>query len=78
MTSTRRTPGFTPRTFTVASSANSAAISSARTAGDAAGGHSAPTEPANALDTDATANVAIRKYSTPARNPTNGPNAVST
>src|SRR4051812_12910586 len=78
ITSTTRTPGFTPRTLTLASSANSAAITRPRTAGAAAAGHNAPIDPANALDTDATANVAIRKYSTPARKPTNGPNAVST
>ena len=69
---------MTPRTLTVASAANSAAIRMARAAGAAAGCHSAPTEPAKALETDATAKVAIRKYSTPARKPTNGPNAVST
>ena len=55
-----RTPGLTPRTFTVARSANSAAIRMARAGGDAAAGQSAPTEPAKALDTEATAKVAIR------------------
>src|SRR6185436_4756312 len=77
-TSTSRAPRFTPRTLTIASTVKSAAISPVRPAGVAAIGHSTPTEPANALATEATAKFAIRKYSTPARNPTNGPNATST
>ncbi len=61
-----------------ASAANSAAIRIARPAGESTVDHSAPVDPANALETEATANVAIRKYSVPARNPTYGPNATST
>jgi hypothetical protein len=76
--STRPTPRRTPRTLTVASSAKSAAISAPRPTGVETIGHIVPTEPANALATDATAKVAIRKYSTPARNPTNVPKATST
>jgi len=78
ITSTSPTPGFTPRTFTAARPANRAAITIARTFGAAAPGQSAPTEPANALATEATAKVAMRKYKTPARNPNNGPNATPT
>ncbi len=37
----------------------------------------APSEPANALATDATANEAISQYRTPPRNPMKGPNATS-
>ena len=76
--STSPTPRRTPRAFTTASAANSTVITIARPIGVWTAGHSAPTEPANALVTEATANVAIRKYRTPARNPTNVPNATST
>ena len=77
-TSTSRAPILTPRTFTLASAAKSAAISTPRATAVLAAGQRTPTEPANALATDATAKVAIRKYRTPARKPTKGPNATST
>src|SRR5262249_52063476 len=57
--STSRAPTCTPRTLVEASAANSAAITTARPGGVAAGDHSSPTDAANALDTDATANVAV-------------------
>src|SRR4051812_32940869 len=57
--STRRALKVMPRTLTAARIARSAAISSARPAGDPATGQTAATEPANALTTEATANDAI-------------------
>src|SRR5439155_1797082 len=68
----------TPRTFTAASSEKSAASSSARPGPAPAAGQTTPTDPANALATDATANDAMSQNRTPARKPTNGPNATST
>src|SRR5882672_7200838 len=76
--STSRAPSFTPRMLIAASPAKSSRMTSPRPTGVSAADHIAPMEPAHALATDATAKVAIRKYSTPARNPTNGPNATST
>src|SRR2546428_3335040 len=74
----RRAPGSAPRTLTTASSANSPISSSVRAMGLPATGHNTATDAVNALATDADANVALNRYSTPPRKPTNGPNATST
>src|SRR5207247_5769004 len=58
--STRPTPRRTPRTLIAASSANKAAINTPRPIVVVAGGHIAPTEPANAIGADDTANWAIK------------------
>src|SRR5262249_33748152 len=76
--STRPTPRRTPRTLIAASAAKRITVSIAGPIGVCTAGQSAPTDPANALVTDADANVAIRKYRTPARNPMNVPRATST
>ena len=59
--STSRAPTVTPRTFTAASTAKSAAMTIVRAAAVAVAGQRTATDPANALATEDTANVAIRK-----------------
>src|SRR5439155_765605 len=76
--STSLAPTDTPRTLITARIEKRRASSSARPMPDPAAGQSTPIDPAKALATDATANAAITHDSTPARNPTNRPNATST
>ncbi len=59
--STSLTAGLTPRTLMAARAANRPTMIKPRPTADSAGGQSAPIDPANALATDATANVAIRQ-----------------
>jgi hypothetical protein len=75
--STRRIPGLMPRTLIIASAANSAARSTARTELFANAGQITPAVPANAAATDATDKHAVTAYRYPPRKPANPPNAVS-
>src|SRR6476646_5657093 len=66
---TNPTPRTTPAIWTTASDAKSAPSRSVRTVPAANAGKTMPTDPANALATDATANDAISQYNTPPRKP---------
>jgi hypothetical protein len=76
-TCTTREPDLTPRTLIAASSPKAVAIRAPRTIGAATKGATVPSDAANALATDATANDAISQNRTPARKPKKGPNATS-
>jgi hypothetical protein len=73
-----REPCFTPVTLTAVITANAPASTRARADGPDSAGTSAPTKPAQALATLATAVVPSSHSSTPAMNPAKGPNATAT
>src|SRR5262245_54653597 len=75
--STTRAPDVTPLTLIATRPPNRNASSIALPGPVASVFQTTPSELANALATDATANEAISQYSTPPRNPTYGPNAAS-
>ena len=70
-------PGLMPRIFTSARAANSTMSRTARNIPAPSGGQNTPTEPANAVATEATDKHAVAQYKNPPMNAAYPPKATS-